>query len=53
MSEEQNPKKLKAKSDRTYETSVVNLPERHFFKEAAGTDWTPPQPPHKSNPKED
>ena len=50
---EDNPKRLKAKGDRTYSTSVANLLERNFFKEAAGTDWTPPQPPDQSNPKED
>jgi hypothetical protein len=50
---EDNPKRLKAKGDRTYSTSVVNLPERNFFRETTGTDCTPPQPPDQSNPKED
>lgn len=49
---EDNPRRLKAKGDRAYETEVTNLPERHFFK-AAGKDWTPPQPLEQSNPKED
>jgi hypothetical protein len=50
---EDNPKRLKSKGERTYSTSVVNLPERNFFKETTGTDWRPPQSPEQSNPKED
>jgi hypothetical protein len=42
---EENPKKLKAKGNNTYETSVINLPQARFFKDkdAAGTDCTAPQ----------